>query len=268
MSIGRQIRLNRLFAHPSGRLCSVAVDHFIGYSPETVPEGLRDIAQTLELIVAGRPDAVTMERGILANAWTPHAGVVPAILQSTICRPDDTCHEQIAEPEDAVRMGADAIAVAGYVRGATESLYLNNIAKVVKAAARYDLPVITHIYPRVFEGGTRISFVPEHVAWAARCALEVGSDVIKVPYCNDAAAYGQIVRESPVPVVAAGGPRTETLLDALRMFEAIVKSGARGATIGRNIWGFPRVTGNLIAIKAVIHDGASPEDAVKIAGLA
>jgi len=31
MNIGKLIRMNRLFAHPSGNLCSVAVDHFIGY---------------------------------------------------------------------------------------------------------------------------------------------------------------------------------------------------------------------------------------------
>ena len=31
MNLGKLIRLNRLFAHPSNRLCSVAVDHFIGY---------------------------------------------------------------------------------------------------------------------------------------------------------------------------------------------------------------------------------------------
>jgi hypothetical protein len=31
MNIGKRIRLNRIFSHPSGRLCSVAIDHFIGY---------------------------------------------------------------------------------------------------------------------------------------------------------------------------------------------------------------------------------------------
>ena len=39
MNIGKRIRLNRIFAHPSGRLCSVAVDHFIGYG-----QGLPDRA--------------------------------------------------------------------------------------------------------------------------------------------------------------------------------------------------------------------------------
>ncbi len=154
MGIGKQIRLQRLFSHPSGRLCSVAVDHFIGYG-EGIPPGLWHLRATLEAIVAGRPDAVTMHRGIAASAWEPHAGRLPLILQSTIARPDDTVCQQIAEPEDAVRMGAEAFAVAAFVRGATEGQHLKVVAECVRAAARYDMPVITHIYPRDVPQGWR-----------------------------------------------------------------------------------------------------------------
>ncbi|MCL5998176.1 MAG: aldolase, partial [Chloroflexi bacterium] len=116
MNIGKQIRLNRIFSHPSGRLCSVAVDHFIAYG-EGLPGGLRHIQPTLAAIVAARPDAVTMHRGIAAHCWHPHAGVVPLIVQSSTIRVDDSACEQIATPEDAVRLGADALAIAAFVRG-------------------------------------------------------------------------------------------------------------------------------------------------------
>ena len=53
MGLGKQNRLNRLFAHPSRRLCSVAVDHFIGYQ-EGLPAGLRDLPAAIDAIVAGR----------------------------------------------------------------------------------------------------------------------------------------------------------------------------------------------------------------------
>ena len=45
MNTGKLVRLNRLFSHPSGRLCSVAVDHFIGYQ-DGIPDGLRQIEAT------------------------------------------------------------------------------------------------------------------------------------------------------------------------------------------------------------------------------
>ena len=266
MNIGKQIRMNRLFVHPSGRLCSVAVDHFIGYN-EGLPPGLRRVVPTLEAIVAGAPDAVTMHKGIATSAWGQYAGRVPLILQSSLVRLDDTATEQIATPEDAVRLGADAIAVVAFVRGASEAAYLRVVADCVRDAARFDLPVICHIYPRDFSGAPRISFVPEDIAWAVRCAVEAGVDVVKTPYCGDVAAYGQVVAECPVPLVAAGGPKAGTLQAALAMMAEVVASGARGATIGRNIWGFEQITAAVRAFKAGIHDGAAPEDALRAAGL-
>ena len=84
------------------------------------------------------------------------------------------------------------------------------IADCVREASRFEIPVICHIYPRDPSSG-QILFTPEDIAWAARCAVEVGSDVVKVPYCGDVQAYAQIVADSPVPVVAAGGPQCKTL---------------------------------------------------------
>ena len=105
MSLGKTIRMNRLFADPSGRLCSIAVDHFIGYQ-KGLPAGLRDLPAAIKAIVAGKPDAVTMHKGVALACWEPYAGKLPLIIQSLLGRPDDTADEHIAEPEDAVRLGA------------------------------------------------------------------------------------------------------------------------------------------------------------------
>ena len=114
---------------------------------------------------------------------------------------------------------------------------------------------VDHTYPRRFhpDGKVEIVYEPEEIAWAVRCGIEVGGDVIKVPYCGDVASYTEIVRSCPVPVVAAGGPKAATLKDALRMAEAVIQSGARGMTIGRNVWGTPRIGEAIAAFKAVIH---------------
>lgn len=264
MNVGKLVRVNRIFSHASGRLCSVAVDHFIGYG-HGLPDGLRRIQPTLAAIVAGRPDAVTMHKGIAASAWSPYAGRIPMILQSTTARPDESAREQMATPEDAVRLGADGFAVAAFVRGATEAEHLRIVADCVREAARFEMPVICHIYPRDHQ--SRISFAPEDIAWAVRCALEVGVDVVKTPYCGDVQAYAQIVADCPVPVVAAGGPKADTLPAALRMIAEVVQSGARGATIGRNVWGFTQITAAVEAFKAVIHDGTTAEEAARLVGL-
>jgi fructose-bisphosphate aldolase, class I len=267
MELGKRVRLNRLFSHASGRLCSVAVDHFIGYG-EGLPGGLRHITATLAAVLAARPDAVTMHKGIAASCWAPYAGLVPLIVQSTAARVDDSSCEQLATPEDAVRLGADAFAVAAFVRGATEGAHIRVVADCVREAQRFELPVICHIYPRDYSGAVpRISYEPEDIAWAVRCAVEAGVDVVKTPYCGDVAAYAQIVADCPVPLVAAGGPKSNTLAEALAMMAEVVQSGARGATIGRNIWGFPQITAAVRAFQGVIHDGLAPEEALREAGL-
>jgi len=267
MNVGKKVRLNRLFSHPTGRLCSVAVDHFINYNLGALPEGLKHIRTTLNAIVQGKPDSVTMHRGIAASAWGDFAGKVPFILQSTLCKPDDSFHEQIADPEDAVRLGADGFAVAAFVRGKTEGYYLKAVTDCVKMGARFEMPVFVHIYPREFGKEVKISFEPEDIAWATRCAVECGVDVVKVPYCNDVKAYAQIVADCPVPLVAAGGPQTKTFAEALAMLQQVVQSGAAGAVVGRNVWGFDHITKAVRAIKAVIHDANSPKEALRAAEL-
>ncbi len=245
----------------------MAVDHFIAYG-QGLPPGLRHIQPTLAAIVAARPDAVTMHKGIATSAWAPHAGIVPLIIQSSTIRVDDTAMEQVATPEDAVRIGADGFAIAAFVRGNTEAMYLRRVADAVREAARFDIPVICHVYPRDFSNGVNVSFTPENIAWAARCAVEVGADVVKTPYCGDVASFAQIVADCPVPVVAAGGPQSSTLELALGMMSEVVQSGARGATIGRNIWGLSEISKSVYAFKAVIHDGKSAQEALQFAGLA
>lgn len=264
MGLGKQVRLKRIFSHPTGRLCSVAVDHFMIYN-EGMPPGLRDMRRTLAAVMAGKPDAVTLHKGIAAALWSDCAGQVPLIIQSSGVRPDDTSLEDMATIEESMRLGADAVAVVVFVRGKTEALHLRRLAAYVRESALYEMPVICHVYPRNPDS-LHVIYTPEDIAWGVRCAVEVGADVVKTPYCGDPVAHGQIAAECPVPLVAAGGPKTATLRDALQMMSDVVHCGVLGATIGRNIWGSADITGALRAFKAIIHDKAEPDAALKLAG--
>ncbi|MDE0611010.1 MAG: hypothetical protein OXH77_14030 [Anaerolineaceae bacterium] len=250
MGLGKQIRMNRIFANPSGNLCSVAIDHYIGYQAG-IPAGLQNLRNTLAAVMAGPPDAVTMHKGTAAALWGPYAGAVPLILQSSFVRTDDSAIEQFVTVEEALRLGADAIAVVIYVRGDSEVKYLRILSDTVEAGARHELPVICHVYPR--GANNEIVYNPEDIAWGVRCAAEVGADVVKTPWCGDTEAHTQIVDRCPVPLVAAGGPQSETLDNALAMFRDLLQAGVRGGVIGRNIWGHEDVTGTLRAFRRVIH---------------
>ena len=159
--------------------------------------------------------------------------------------------EQLVTVDEALRLGADAIAVVVFVRGASEARYLRMLSDTVREGARRELPVICHVYPRGAE--QEVVYTPEGIAWGVRCAAEVGADVVKTPWCGDLAAQREIAEACPVPLVAAGGPQMATLEDALAMMGDLLRAGVRGGVIGRNIWGHADITGTLRKFRAAIH---------------
>ena len=269
MNIGKHIRLNRIFSHPSGRLCSVAVDHFIGYGPLLPGGGLSNLpARHRKSRWRGLPGAVTMSKGTAMNCWAPYAGKIPLIVQAGCFTADDRVIEYVTNPEECVRLGADAIAIAIGIFGPNEGRFIKMMMETVTKAAQYDLPVIAHIYPRDFSGPTpKIIFDPESILWAARIGIEAGVDVIKVGYTGDVGSFKRVVESSPVPVVAAGGPKAKNLRQALVTMSEVVQAGGMGATIGRNVWGVTKTTEALRAFKAVMLEGQSVDAALKAEGL-
>jgi class I fructose-bisphosphate aldolase len=262
MGLGTQIRLSRLFSHPSGRLFGIAIDHFIGYG-DVRAGGLRNLPQALDRVMSAQPDSVTMLPGAAKQLWGKFAGQSSLIIQAGMFTADDRVRELIATPEEAARLGADALAVAIGVRGPYEGSYLRWLTDSVAAAAKVEMPVVAHIYPRDYSGEVPvIRFVPDEIAWAVRCGVETGVDVIKVGYPGDLAAFSEIVASAPVPVVVAGGPRTESIKEGLTFTADALRAGAVGAVVGRNIWGVDDIESVAAAYRAVIHDSVSPEQAL------
>ncbi len=251
--LGKSVRLNRIFNHPSGRILTVAVDHLINY-PTGMPEGLRDLGKTIAEIVKGQPDAITMNKGTAMRFMPRHAGTIPFIVQQMALRPDSPDFADHASVEEVVAMGGEAIAVAMFLKGRHEMTYIRHLSAVVREAERFGLPVIPHIYP-LTSGDEKhaITHEPEDIFYCVRIGLEMGADVIKVPYTGDVKSFADIVAKCPVPVVAAGGPACPTLKDAVSMVRDIAKSGAAGATIGRNVWNFPQIPRAIAALKTAMY---------------
>src|ERR1700722_329171 len=268
MNIGKQIRMSRIFAHPSGRLCSVAVDHFVGYGKLTAGGGLSNLSTAMAKIAAGHPGAVTMSKGTAMNCWSPFAGKIPLIVQSGCFTADDRIIETVTDAEECVRLGADAIAIAIGIFRPNEVRFIKILMDHVARAAEYDWPVIAHIDPRDFSGPTpKIVSDPEGIMWATRVGIEAGVDVIKVGYTGDVESFRQVVESSPVPVVAAGGPKAKNLRASLTAMAEVVQAGGRGATIGRNVWGVSKTAEAVRAFKAVLLDGKSVDAALSAEGL-
>jgi DhnA family fructose-bisphosphate aldolase class Ia len=96
------------------------------------------------------------------------------------------------------------------------------------------------------------------VAYHVRLAAELGADVVKTKWTGSD-SFPTIVRDCPVPLLIAGGPRRETLDEALAEARAILASGARGLVWGRNVYQQDDPAGALEQLAALLDDpGESP----------
>ena len=204
--------------------------------------------------------------GAAKHLWPQYAGKADLVIQAGCFTADDRIRQLIASPEDAVRYGADALAVAIPVRGATEGEYIRWQTDTVNAVARFEMPVVAHIYSPDFTRGGKIVFTADEIAYAVRIGFETGGDIIKLGYTGDFDSFKATVDTSPVPIVIAGGPKTDTLLGALIQTADALRAGAVGAVVGRNRWGHGDTTKAARAFRMVIHDGMAPQEALTAAG--
>ena len=105
---------------------------------------------------------------------------------------------------------------------------------------------------------------PDVVAHAARAGAELGADIIKTNYTGDPDTFKSVVQGCPVPVVIAGGPKTETDMEFLQMIEGAIEAGARGVAIGRNVFQAEDPVKMTRAISAIVHQDKTAEEAIKI----
>ena len=64
-----------------------------------------------------------------------------------------------------------------------------------------------------------------------------------------------------MPVVIAGGPRTETQKQVFDFVYDGMQAGAIGVNLGRNIWQTEHPVASIKAIRAIIHEGYTAQEA-------
>jgi class I fructose-bisphosphate aldolase len=262
-TLGKLARLNRLRNTNSGRIFTVALDHAPSYG---VLPGLENIRAVLDDVACGKPDAIMLMKGTASYCFQPYAGRIPLILK---CSTLSTWHPErdvrVSSVEDAVCLGADAIAMAVTFGSTHQPEILANLAALVQEAERAGMPVIAHAYPNGEFVPSDERFSVTQVGYAARLVMEVGVDIVKTFYTGATETFAQVVNSAaPALVVAAGGPRLETENDAFQMACDVVKAGAAGITFGRNIWQSSDTPNMIRAMNHIVHYGGSVSEAMGI----
>ena len=88
--------------------------------------------------------------------------------------------------------------------------------------------------------------------------------MVKTVYNGDPEGYAKAVATGHLPVIMAGGPKGSGELAIFQQLHEAMTHGASGAAIGRRVWGSDHPAASLKAIRALVLEGATAEEAIAI----
>ena len=251
---GMQHRLAQIFRPESGRTVMLAIDHGYFQGPTS---GLERVDLRIRPLMP-HADALMLTRGILRTV------VSPAIQQGFVLRASggpsilkELSNEQVAlDVDDAVRLGASAMAVQVFVGGEFETQSVHNMTQLVDEGYRRGIPVLG-----VTAVGKELVRDARYLGLATRICAELGAQVVKTYYCPE--GFEKVTAGCPVPIVMAGGKKLPEL-EALQMAYAAIQGGALGVDMGRNIFQSEAPIAMLTAVRKVVHEGYTPTQALEV----
>jgi len=237
--VGKAMRLKRVI-DPAGVSIICALDH--GMTSPTFLEPLADITTRAAETVAGGANVIMMSKGMIRvaePAFSPTTSL--ALLLSASGNPDGDRPQivQIAEVEEALVLGADAVVLFTALGGETEPGMIEILASVGRECGALGMPFIAEAefpttYATVEELKQQYGF--EYLRRNVRLCAELGADIVKTNWPGDPEAFAKLVEATNgIPVVLAGGSRLEDQ-ELLWRMEVAVEAGAIGCSVGRNIF--------------------------------
>ncbi len=288
LSPGKRTRLKRLlYDHGpgGGTLLVLPIDQGLEHGPVDFfanPESL-DPQYQYELAHEGKFSAIALHIGLAEKYYHEYAGDVPLILKlngKTGIPSDAQAFSALTGTvEDAVRLGAEAVGYTIYVGSPAQDRDFLQFLGIRRDAERLGMPVVVWAYPRgeaVAKKGGKESLYA--VDYAARVALELGADVVKVNY----PVASEKDKESPSPynslnlaptdafrkvvesagralVLVSGGEKVEDA-DLLHKVRSSMDAGATGIIFGRNLWQRPKTEALRLTreLHAIFREYAQP----------
>lgn len=248
---GMRARLSRVFDPRDGKTVMLAFDHGYFQGPTS---GLERLDRSI-LPLVPQADALMCTRGALRTTIPPHSskGIVlrasggPSVLK-------ELSDEEIAVSiDDAVRLDAAALAVQVFIGGDNETKSVRNMTTLVDAGQATGIPVLA-----VTAVGRDMVRDARYFRLATRISAELGAAFVKTYYVEE--GFETITSACPVPIVIAGGKKVEER-EALRVASRAMAEGAAGVDMGRNVFQSEHPAAMLAAVRGVVHDGLSADDA-------
>lgn len=272
----KSYRLNRLFNPRSGRCFDVAIDH--GFFNELgFLSGIEDLGVAVQTVIEAGPDAVQLTIGQADLLQSIPGRFKPSlVLRTDVANvygkdlPRHLFSRMIEAPvEQALRLDAACVVVNLFripEQPEVADQCVQNILRIKPDCDRFGMPLM--IEPLVFKpnrqaGGYMVDGDPEKILPLVRQAVELGADIIKADPTDDVSVYHEVIRIARVPVLVRGGGKASDE-EILRRTEGLIQQGAAGIVYGRNVVQHANPGGMVRALMAVVHEGATAEEAKKL----
>lgn len=269
------MRLGRLLG-PDGRCVNIAMDHGL-FGERTLHEGLEDPLETLRRVAEGGPDAVQLAPGQVRWLERLPGRNRPALVLRVDLTNAYAGHgtgrlfsRLVDDPVGlALRWDAACVVVNVLWTPTHPELYeqsLANVCRLAPACARYGMPLM--VEPLALrplpDGGFGVDGNADRIAGLVRQAVELGADVIKADPCDDLNEYWQVVQAaSGRPVLLRGGGKVSER-EILERTSTVLRQGAAGVVYGRNVFQHPNPRAMTRALVAVVHEGATVDEALRL----
>ncbi len=253
---GMRNRLSRLI-RPDGRCQFLPIDHGYFQGPTRCLEKPEETIREL----LPYADGLFVTRGVLRAAIDPdiQTPIILRVSGGTSVVGKDLANEVITTSvEEMVRLNVAAVGLSVFVGSDYEKETLQSLAFLVDECEGYGIPVmaVTAVGKELEKREAR------YLALACRIAAELGAKIVKTYYCSE--DFDKVTGGCPVPVVIAGGPKCETEMEVFEFVHDGMEKGAIGVNLGRNVWQAPHPVATMRALNAIIHEGATPKQALDL----
>jgi fructose-bisphosphate aldolase / 2-amino-3,7-dideoxy-D-threo-hept-6-ulosonate synthase len=257
VSTGKRLRMARLI-DSQGVSLICALDH--GMTSPRFLDPLADIQARAREAVAGGSNAIMISKGMLriaAEAFEPDTAVCMLLSASARPQRDRPDIVAIAEVEEALRLGADAVVLYVSLEGDDEPRMLRTLAEAGRECERLGVPLIAEAeFPTTYASveGLASEYGLEYLERNVRMCAELGADLIKTNWPGSEEEFARLVAvANGLPVVHAGGSRISEA-ELLERQEAAMRAGAIGCSVGRNIFMHDKPEAITRALAAVIRE--------------
>lgn len=245
----------------NGKSVVIPMDHGVTDGPI---KGIENIREMVDLVSSGGATAILLHKGVLKQLEKlPDCGLIMHLSGSTALGPDPNWKVAVGTVEEAVKLGVDAVSIHVNIGNEKEPKMLKHLGQVSGDCENWGMPLIAMMYPR---GKNIDSLDPKAIAHASRIGAELGADIIKTPFTGEESTFEKVVKGCPVPIIIAGGPKTETDRETLQMVKDAMDAGAIGVAMGRNAFQHQKPTAIVRAISEIVKNGISVEEALQILG--